>query len=203
MTEAEHQQLRELSNEIAEIEKSAWQPSCIARAFAPPAGAFTFTMQVWIALDLARSPLLEYEPLLELTDFEAALKAFGYPVPEELTAAESVILGEDMLAAVREGFSSALRMDPPGESESLDIDGFGPWLPIFTALITQCNHTRLDALACPVAQAFQILAAAKHNLGWRSRGTPYALRDIGAEPKAEASVTSDPEPLTGMNTPNE
>ena len=195
MTETEEQGLRSLAADLAAADQGAWQPRCIARAFALPAdGTPVFTMQVWIDLDAASSPLLEGRLPETEEELHAAVDAFRCG-PVDLSAEEAVGLGLMMREAIEEAFALSLPMNPPcddgGGTMSLS-GGFGDWLPIYAALVAQLGLSRAEARATPVGEAFALLAADKRNRGWMPSGATYAQRDVlrpptsATEPKEDA-----------------
>lgn len=186
MTEAEENDLRSLSAALAGAEESAWQPRCIARAFATPeAGAVVFTMQTWIDLDAASSPLLEGRLPETAEELNDAVSAFGCG-PVDLSPEEAVGLGLMMREAIEEAFALSLPMSPPDDGGGFGpglAGGFGGWLPIYAALIAQFGLSRADARACPVGEAFALLACDKRNRGWQPAAATYAQRDVIQPPK--------------------
>jgi hypothetical protein len=181
MTDTEAQDLLSLAADLAAAEQSAWQPRCVARAMAAPEeGRPVFTMQTWIDLDAASSPLLEGRLPETEEDLHAAVDAFRCG-PVDLSAEEAVGLGLLMREAIEEAFAMSLPMNPPGDdaggSTSL-CNGFGDWLPIYAALIAQLGLSRSDARSIPVAEAYALLAADKRNRGWQPAGATYAQRDV-------------------------
>lgn len=179
MNAAEEAGLRELAAELAGAEQSAWQPRCIARAFATPGeGELVLTMQGWIDLDRANSPLLEGRLPDSEEELGAAIDAFRCG-PIDLAADEAMGLGLMMLEAIEEAFGLSLPMTQPGDGDHLSMSaGFGDWLPILAALIAQLGLSRGDALATPVGQVFALLAADKRNRGWEPSRATYAQRDV-------------------------
>ena len=181
MTETEEQNLRSLAADLAGAEQSAWQPRCLARAFATPEeGRPVFTMQTWIDLDAASSPLLEGRLPETGEDLDAAVDAFRCG-PADLSPDEAVGVGLMMREAIEEAFALSLPMIPPndGDGGALSLSGgFGDWLPIYAALVAQLGLSRADARATPVGEAFALLAADKRNRGWMPAGATYAQRDV-------------------------
>ena len=179
MTETEEKNLRSLAADLAGAEQSAWQPRCIARAFAtPPEGAPVFTLQTWIDLDAVSSPLLEGRLPETEEELHAAIDAFRCG-PVDLSAEEAVGLGLMMREAIEEAFAMSLPMTPPNDAGGGPIaGGFGDWLPIYAALTAQLGLSRADARATPVGEAFALLAADKRNRGWMPAAATYAQRDV-------------------------
>jgi hypothetical protein len=186
MTDAEYEELVELGHAITAAESSRWQPGCIARAFAtPPPSQLVLTMQGWIDLDLARSPLLDFKTPESAEQMQDAMNAFGLGDVKatDVEPAKAAALAVEMLDATRAAFSTGLKMTPPRtdarEPAELSNDGFGAWAPWLACLISQLGERRVDALAMPVAQAGVLIASMRRNQGWEVAGTPYALRDLG------------------------
>jgi hypothetical protein len=180
MTADEEQSLRELSDELAAAERSTGEPRCITRAFASrTTGELVLTMQGWIDLEEARSPLLE----ARIPDGDDALEQLNAAVdafrcgPLDVTATEAARLAGKMLTAVQRAFGTVLPMSPPNPAQGSN-DGFGTWLPVFTCLVSQVGLSRREALDLPVEQAHAIVAAMRHNEGWSSAGVTYAQRNI-------------------------
>ena len=181
MTEAEETGLRSLGEELSGADQSPWEPRCVCAAFASAPGALVLSMQGWIDLETARSPLLQYRPI-DADDSDgqlsAAVNAFGLgPLltePEERDA-----LVEALLEAVCRAFATGVAMSLPGKSGgSLSPGGFGRWLPILSCLVGQLGMSRADALLTPVCQAFALIAGHRHNEGWIVRDVSYARRDV-------------------------
>src|SRR6187455_1220440 len=100
MTDTEEQDLRDLGADIAGAMSSAWEPACLARIFATPsAEALALTLQGWIDLDRARSPLLIGEPLATNEDLFAAAGVFGLAF-DEMTPDEVALCAVAMGRAV-------------------------------------------------------------------------------------------------------
>jgi hypothetical protein len=173
MTAETRAQLDELSRDLSAALQSAWQPRCIAHAFATPrAGEVVFTLQHWIDLEAIRSPLLSGGEV----DAEDAIEAaaiFGLDL-QALTPEEAVRVLAAIRAAIAEGFAAALKQTPPQGSSTVGTDdGFGDWLPLVEWLLAHYPQTNL---ATPVVQAFMLLAAQQRRQGWTGAG--YALRDL-------------------------
>jgi hypothetical protein len=176
----------------AALARGGWEPACIARAFATPQlGDLAFTMQAWIDLSDARSPLLDGRRTQTPEEFAAAWLAFGLPAEtlatrsgEEMLDIESV-----MLAEIAEGFSMVLPMRQPprylpDREESAppsEPDGFGDWAPMMACLVTQLRLALAEARPLKVSAAHVLIAAHRRNDGWSLGGTPYALRGITKE----------------------
>lgn len=189
MTATEEQDLRALSADLAAAENSPWQPRCLARAFATPGpGDVVFTMQTWIDLDAASSPLLTGGLPETEEELHAAVDAFACG-PVDLSAEEAVGLTLMIREAIEEAFALSLPMTPPGDGgESLSLSGgFGDWLPIYAALIAQLGLSRAEARLTPVGEAFALLSANKRNQGWSTAGATYAQRDVIQPVKQEAA----------------
>lgn len=169
--------LHELNEDLAGLKQSEWQPRIAARAFTSRHGhAFTLTMQGWINLDFVKSPLLLGKMPEEIAELEEALAAFGHEEckAEGLEPEEAAVLARRMRAAVGRAFATALRMRHPDAGSRNGNDGFGEWLPVFAFLIHPTGMSRTEALACPVEQAFAIIAALRHNEGWMCEGENYS-----------------------------
>jgi hypothetical protein len=181
--EAEFAEQAALGREIAALEQSPWQPLCLAAAFATPRpGEIVFTLQHWIDLDRARSPLL-LGRLPDLDELREAAPIFGLEV-EALTAEEAILVAEALRAAVADSLAMSCGVKPPEVGERLDPDGFGTWLPLLAFLITQAGLGLHEALHLPVRKALPLMAAHRYNQGWRvTEDTPYALRDLGGPAK--------------------
>lgn len=182
MTPEEQASLQQLSQELAAAEQSDWQPRCIARAFARQPDEMILTLQGWIDLDLAKSPLLLGELpdgdnlIAQLSD---GVDAFGIG-PLDVTPEEAVVLAQKMREAVSNAFSTVLRMESPrGEGDhSLEHEGFGSWVKVLTYLISELGLSRHDALGTPVAQAYALISCRQFIAGWRVGGLSYAQRDV-------------------------
>lgn len=191
MTEAEEQKLRALSADLFAAETGVWQPRCIARAMASPAaGTPVFTMQTWIDLDAANSPLLEGRLPEAPEQISDAVDAFRCG-PVDLSAEEAVGLMLMMHEVIEEGFAMRLPMNQPGDDAGGALSGgFGDWLPIYAALIAQLGLSRADARSIPVGEAFALLATDKRNRGWQPSAATYAQRDV-LKPKDEGRRMKD------------
>lgn len=179
--DAELEELRALSAEIAAAENSPWEPQCIARAFAPPRGGVLFTMAEWLALSAVKSPLLQ-DAFPETADDLAAVGEVFRLDLEALTADELMAAVRGIKRAVNEAFAMSLPMSSPGaEHGSQEEDGFGAWLPLWAFLVVQCGLSPDAALALGVGRAFALMAGTRRNQGWKTGGTPYAWRDLEKE----------------------
>lgn len=178
-------ELRALGIEIATSMQSDRQPRCVVRAFArPEESIFVLTMQGWLDLDAIDSPILlglapEGDDIPER--IQAALVAFGHPPidVQELGPESGAVFVQRMLSAVSLAFSCCLKMQEPGAALGTSpSDGFGTWLPVYTRLIADCHMSRAEARACPVVEAFALIATMLRNKGWREDGEPYAMREV-------------------------
>lgn len=177
MTETEEQDLHDLGEEIAGAMSGAWEPACLARAFATPGpDTVDLTMQGWIDLDRARSPLLMGRALETDEQLASSAAAFGLSV-EVLNEEEKAECACLIDRAVQRAFATAMPMREPGAQGSAAPDGFGAWLPMFAFLVAECHLAPDVATALRVDQAFALIAAARRNQGWMTAGTPYALRE--------------------------
>ncbi len=199
MTTEEEAQLRELGKDLAGALHSLWEPACLARAFATPGeGALVFTMQGWIDLDAARSPLLAGGLPETLEEIEAAVDAFRCG-PVDLSPDEAEGLGRLMREEIEAAFALGLRMRAPGAETGAEApDGFGTWLPLWACLVTQCGLAPDAALALRVGRAFALVAGMRRNQGWECAGTTYALRgeELSVERTAAPLVESQSHPQT-------
>lgn len=206
MTESDVADLHELQAELAAVEREPWEPRCVARAFRTAQDPFVFTMQAWIDLDAAASPLLLGRlPEVDGTnadaldaimrDYRAAFAAFGHhdTTPEDCTPEELISLGRQMIRVVAAGFSmqvSLARPDGTTGSQQRD-DGMGEWLPIFACLVAQLGLSPTDVRTLPVAQAFALIASHRVNTGWRVISEPYALRDAARDDDEEGGARDE------------
>lgn len=173
--------------------QSPWEPRCVGLAFASESPrTFVLTMHAWIDLDVIRSPVLKGNAPETREEFYATLHAFGVEEKKgaELDPEEAAVMTDEMLVAVALGFSMALPMEPPGsqvEGED-EADGFGGWLPVFGCLVTQCGIDPDAAMKVRVDWAFALIATMRRNQGWKPKGTPYALREMGNSEKLKAEI---------------
>jgi len=172
-------ELNGLSTEVAAALHSPWEPRCVAQCFRTRGeGDLAFTMQTWIDLEAARSPLLAGELPREMDDLYPALDAFGLAIGG-MEPGEVAALATAMLRAVQTAFAMSLAMrQPDAEPGEETPDGFGAWLPLFACLVTQCGLSPAEAKQCDVGEAYALTAAHRRNQGWRAAGTEYALRDL-------------------------
>jgi len=195
MTPAE-QNLRDFQAELVGLTQSVYEPGCVGRAFCTGLKdeAFVFTMQAWIDLSVAHSPLLELRlPDPEENVLEVLLTAFRAfdrweARVDELEPEEAVTIGKLMIEAIRAGFAMQLKLQPPrGFTCSAVDDGMGNWLPTMAFLKSQMNYSQDEAARLPVGQAFGMMAAHRRNQGWTVEGETYAMRDLPDSPSV-ASV---------------
>lgn len=188
MTAAEEADLQAMGRELSERVQSPWEPACLARAFRRERHEeMHLTMQGWIDLEDARSPLLQGALPEDAAQLDDAIRAFQFYSfrGEELSPDAAVEMAAQMRDAVRAAFSTAMPMrDPAATAETSPDDGFGRWLPIFACLVVQCGLDENAALMMRVDRAFALVAAHRRNQGWEPAGTPYALRDIEGEEAA-------------------
>jgi hypothetical protein len=192
------EQLRAWGRDLAAAETSLWQPRTIAQAWATPAaGKLALTMQGWIDLDAVRSPLLEDRAPESEEELAAAWCAFGlvwegWEKAAAVDATDPSHIVRSMLSAVHQAFAAVLPMRPEeADAGTSGPDGFGDWLPVFTALVTRCRLSLAEARALRVDAAFTLIAGERRDHGWRPQGAPYALRD--AEASSTHSSTAQPE----------
>lgn len=177
MTEAE--EFEQHSAELAAELRSPWQPRCIARAWRTPGeGDLVFTMQTWIDLDAARSPLLAGRAPETIEELAGAFAIFGIPFDAATPPEEAALIVAAMRRAIEEGFAAALPMRPPEAADDDGADGFGVWLPLLACLVTQCGLEPEAALRLGVTRAHMLISAHRRNQGWEVAGQPYAVRDM-------------------------
>ena len=187
MSGQDDQDLRELQAELLDVERSPWQPRCVARAFRTSEDPLVFTMQAWLDLDAVASPFLLEEMPEDgdyLAQYEVAFAAFGHvtTTPEACEPAELVLLGQKMIRAIVLGFSMRVKLSPPEGRKSSGADnGLGDWLPVLACLKSQLGFSLSEALALPVGQAFALIAGHRCNEGWSVAAGNYAQRDLPEE----------------------
>lgn len=179
--------LRRLGEELAAAEAGPFEPADIGRLFSRSARPeFEFTMQAWIDLSAAESPLLlgVFPDADGAAALEAmlgdALAAFGRSrdMAGSLEPGEAVVVMGRMLRSIADGFSAAVRMRPAGAcATGTGGGGFGAWLPIYCCLVTQCGLGPEAALAMPVGRAYALIAGMRWNQGWECAGESYRQRD--------------------------
>ena len=178
MSAEEEQELRALSEEIANVSSSRWEPRCIARTFASRLeGHVVFTMQAWIDLEAIRSPILTDDDFTDPEQITHAGAAFDLIINEKVPAHEAVLLIESMREAISAAFSMSLPMRHPDMKAEAPSDGFGGWLPLMAFLEAECGKSRAEARSYPVGEALALMATTRRNQGWREAGQPYAQRE--------------------------
>ncbi len=195
MTPEERQELDAWSEELAEADRSPWEPAVVVRAFsAQPVriGPWTLhplTFAAWLALERTRNPFLVGRGSEDLEPLADAIGALAgdlvtpgdvmeeLPLPEQALFAASVV--QELIASA---WTTAVNMQPPsGGSSGKGDDGFGLWLILLSRCITELGMSREEAFAAPVAQALALLATGLRNQGWRVAGPNYRQRATGAE----------------------
>lgn len=142
-------------------------------------GQVVLTMQGWIDLDAARSPLLLGRLPGTEEDLAAAFAVFLPGGLKTSTGTEVFTLSEIMRDEVRDAFAAALPMQPENAAaDDEGDDGFGDFAPLLACLISQCGLSAAEAMALPVAQAFVLIASHRRNQGWKVAGKKYAFRDL-------------------------
>ncbi len=184
-TDAELEELRALSGQIAGAESSPWQPRCVAKcfgsAFGVPASAgfrVRFTMQRWIDLEDLRSVLLTGGLPETIEELEAACDIFELLIGE-LTPQEALDVATGLRRAIEEAFAMAVKVSDPDAAPDLtrDENGFGDWLSLYACLVGQLGVAPSEAKAMDVGEAFALIAAHRGNRGWRVAGMTYKQRD--------------------------
>lgn len=176
-------ELNELSKNAAGALQSAWEPRCIARAFASPlAGSLALTMQGWIDLEAVRSPLLAGRDPETTADLAVAFAAFGLDY-EDTPPEEAVLIVGAMKRAIGEAFAAPLPMRQPEAQPPREDGGFGSFAPVLACLVFQAGMAPRIALNLDVAQAFILIATHRYNQGWEVAGEPYAVRDLEPQPE--------------------
>jgi hypothetical protein len=177
--------LRAWGEDLAASHAPGGEPACVAAAFARQAqGVFVFTMQAWIDLVHARSPLLQGGLPETAGQAAAAFAAFDWQgvSAEEMEHEEALACFRRMRDAVNDAMAMVLDMQPRDAGELLPNDGFGVWLPLLARLIAKDNGlgmSRSEALTMPVGQAYALLAGWRHNHGWKAASVGYELRGGG------------------------
>jgi hypothetical protein len=180
MTPEEETELQAIGNEVTAALQSPWEPRCVATAFATHMGGdVSFTMQMWIDLELFRSPLLQGLLPESFDEAKANADAFGL---EPATAEDAVIVMHVLRDTIQRAFDMALPMEPPSADDATALDqsadGFGQWLPLYAFLVGQAAMSPSEAKAMEVGEAYALMAAIRRNQGWHATGTAYALRGI-------------------------
>jgi hypothetical protein len=191
-TEAEIQKLKEMGQDLAGAMQSPWEPGCVARAFADARSQIGLTMQGWINLDAARSPMLIGLPLETDEDLFAAAEAFEIDL-DEMDEEDKALCSLGMERATREAFGMVLRMREPGATGTMSADGFGAWLPMMAFLLAECRMSYDVACRTFVGRAFALIAAVRRNQGWEVAGEAYAMREVAERSEIEDG-TNDEEP---------
>lgn len=175
----DEEKLAAMSKALAAAENDPLQPACVMRAFLSESvhlgniPLHPLTLRGHLQLESARSPFVTGEfP----NDGEAALQALCIAVSvlaqrdvtrqeliESLTpqeAAEAEIVVARIINAAWETALPMRRVEKAGEKSSpLSRDhGFGWWVRVLTKLIVDLGFTRDEALDCPMAQAFALVA---------------------------------------------
>ena len=105
----------------------------------------------------------------------------GLIPPAKAPAAVQALYG---LCAAR--FATGVKMLPPpslGSGQEIQEDGFGDWLPLYTALVTELGLSPGAALDLAVAQGLGMLATKRHNEGYSVAGQNYRVRELPDEPQ--------------------
>jgi len=209
MTDA---QLDDLSQRLAEEEGNPFTPQCVARAFLAepsmlgPIQLLPLTMRGYLRLESARSPYVtgmfpedNAERLQALCFAVAVLSGRGWTIEElveELTP-EQAIEGDDLVAdCMARVWETALPMRRPAKAgEGVEPPardhGFGWWVRVLTKLVVDLGFTRDEALDCPMAQAFALVATNAALDGMEPKEMNYREREAaekaeGEKRKAEA-----------------
>lgn len=195
MTPQEEQECLEHAERVAAAENSPWQPRLVAEAFLPqpvriggPWSLGPLTMRGWLALDARRSPFLSGDPIPpeEIPGRIAEVLTAFYGIDhdaddviEHLPPGETAAAIAAIRALVCSAFATALSMASPIQGgEPGKEDGFGSWLPVWTALRKELGMGKEEAAETPVAQALAMLATARHNEGYTVKGENYRIKEI-------------------------
>lgn len=183
--------LQAISLALAQAESVRREPRCLARVLATPKrGELRLTLQMWIDLEEADSPLMRGEAPTTEAELDAAFDAFGLDwrglEPEEL-----LLIVRKMQRLVANRSALYLPMIPPGEQGSATPDGFGEWAPLYACLVTQCGIARAEARQMDVDEMYVLIAAHRRNEGWRVGGMPYAVRDAADAKAAAAEIDAE------------
>lgn len=199
MTEIE--QLEADSATLAEADNDPSTPRCVIEAFldeppvlAPGLPLGPLTMRGWLCMEKARSPFLTgIWPDTPERRAEALAFAVGvlrnqpFPLHDLMT----VLSGHDAADAelivanrINSAFSTALPMRWPsrtGESALSRDHGFGWWIKVLTKLVENLRMTIEQALDCPVAKAFALLATSASLAGAEPKEMNYREREAFAQ----------------------
>lgn len=202
--------LDEVGKKLAGAENDLLQPACIARAFLDrpvQVGGIALhplTMRGYLELESARSPFVSGgEPpadvwaavdalcaaLTVLSRRSVSAEEFMDAVePEDATEAWRIV-SEQIIAA----WETALpmrRVSRAGEAaaEAPRNHGFGWWVRVLAKLITALNFSLHDALECPMAQAFALVAASAALEGMEPAGENWREREALNKFEGEVSA---------------
>lgn len=202
---SDEEKLAAMSKALAAAENDPLQPACVMRAFLSDSvhlgniPLHPLTLRGHLQLEAARSPFVTGEfP----KDGEAALQALCIAVSalaqrdvtrqeliESLTpqeAAEAEIVVARMINAAWETALPMRRVEKAGEKSSPPSrdHGFGWWVRVLTKLIVDLGFTRDEALDCPMAQAFALVATndvldgkEPTEMNWKEREAINALEN--------------------------
>lgn len=203
MTEIE--QLEADSATLAEADNDPSTPRCVIEAFldeppvlAPGLPLGPLTMRGWLRLEKARSPFLTGS-WPESPERRAEALAFAVGVlrsqPFTLQDLMTVLSGHDAAEAelivanrINSAFLTALPMRWPsktGDTTPARDHGFGWWIKVLAKLVKDLKKTIEQALDCPVAQAFALLATTASLDGAEPKEMNYREREAFAQEEAE------------------
>lgn len=194
MTPEQEQECLKHAERVAAAENSPWQPRLVSEAFLATTVRVGWwdlgplTMRGWLALDARRSPFLSGDPLPPEMVLERLAEAIGIlsgqtvtvdDVTREIASGGGPAAIQAVTGICNARFSTSVSMVSPIRGGTpMKEDGFGSWLPIFTALVKELGLSIESALDIAVNQAIALLSTARHNEGYTVAGENYRVREI-------------------------
>lgn len=190
LTPEEIKDLDDASERLAAARsRSGVTPRTVVRAFSQEGALPAVTFRMWMTLESLESPFTGGGKEGE-RKIECLAEALGVVLGWDVMLEELMEIFEPEMCAtlwkrldthISGAFAPMLRMQPPGTSHPPgargDSNGIGWWASLLAGLMEAFSLSLDEALDTPIAQAFVLIAAQRHNNGWKVSGPTWADKE--------------------------
>jgi len=169
--------------------RSGVTPRTVVRAFSQEGALPAITFRMWMDLEALDSPFTGCSKEGEIK-IACLAETLGVVLGWDVRLEELMEIFEPEMCAslwkrldthIGESFAPMLRMYPPGTTQPSGTDrdgnGIGWWASLLAGLMETFSLSREEALDTPIAQAFVLIAAHRHNNGWKVSGPTWADKE--------------------------